>query len=376
MRSVSIRRMVAAVALSVIATPMLSRQASAATLLSATPISGAPAGAHAFAVRYRSIGFDGRPARITGLLIEPAGAPPRGGRPVVAWAHGTTGISEACAPSEAAGRFAQIAGLDAMLRRGWVVVATDYAGLGSPGPHPYLVADATARAVIDSVRAARDHGAAGPRFAVWGLSQGGHAALVSGERARALAPELTLVGTAAAAPPTDLRANFGAKSKPTTRGVLIAFASASWAQVYDAPLATLGRPHTVRLIERLARICALGQGAKLGTMLGAVALGRQVRNVDLANMDPWRGLLARNSADPRGVAGPLLIAQSEADEVVSAPVTRAYAHVACRAGAHVRWLGEASGDHGGTAARAAGTTVDWLADRFAGRVAPSDCERL
>lgn len=311
-----------------------------ATLVSATPIAGAPADAHAFAIRYRSTGYDGRPETLSGLLIEPAGAAPAEGRPVVAWAHGTTGISEGCAPSGAPGRFTQIPALADMLQRGWVVVATDYAGLGSPGPHPYLVADATARAVLGSVAAARDHrsGSAGARFAVWGLSQGGHAALVSAERARAMAPGLTLVGTAAAAPPTDLAANFGAGAKQTTRGVLVAFVAGSWSRVYGGPLATLGRPHTVRLIQRLSGICALGQGMKLGTMIGAVALGRQLRDVDAANLEPWAGLLARNSADPRGgaAAAPLLIARSEADEVVGPAITRNYARAACQAGARLR----------------------------------------
>ena len=38
---------------------------------------------------------------------------------------------------------------------GYAIAATDYPGLGTPGPHPYLVGDSEARAVIDSVRAAR-----------------------------------------------------------------------------------------------------------------------------------------------------------------------------------------------------------------------------
>ena len=348
---------------------------SAATLVSATPIAGAPPGSRAFAIEYASTDFRGRPNRVTGLLIEPTGPAPRGGRPVVAWEHGTTGILPACAPSGANGRFTQIAGLDAMVRRGWVVVATDYAGLGSPGPHPFLVADATARSVIDAVRAARDHASAqaGSRFALWGLSQGGHAALVSAERAARLAPGLTLVGTAAAAPPTDLKANFSAKGKATARGVLTAFASASWSEVYGAPLATLGPQHTVRLIERLSRVCALGQGARLGAIVGAVALGYQLRNVDVAHLAPWAGLLARNSADPRAIrAVPLLVAQSDADLIVSAPVTRAYVHAACAAGTRVRWV-PVSGEHGQTAEQSASVTIAWLADRFANRPAPSDC---
>ena len=68
-----------------------------------------------------------------------------------------------------------------MLDRGYVVAATDYPGLGTPEVHPYLVGTSEARAVLDSVRAARaiPEAAAGARFAVWGRSQGGQAALKS-----------------------------------------------------------------------------------------------------------------------------------------------------------------------------------------------------
>ena len=353
--------------------------ARAATLIAAQTISGAPAGAHAYLIHYRSVGYDGRANVLTGLLVEPDARAPDDGRPVVAWAHGTTGIAEGCAPSSAeAVRFAQIPALSAMIAHGWTIVAPDYAGLGSPGPHPYLVADATARAVLDSVRAARDHAprATSARFALWGLSQGGHAALVGAERARAYAPNLTLVGTAAAAPPTDLAANFGARGKPTARGVLTAFVASSWARVYGAPLATLGRPGTVRLVQRMARVCALGQGMKLGTIVGALAIGQALKRVDVPATPPWRDLLRLNSAEPRRIAGPLLIAQASADEIVAPSVTETFARAVCRAGTRVRWLPVDGGDHAHTAERTAVPTVDWLKDRFAGRSAPSDCGRF
>ena len=50
-----------------------------------------------------------------------------------------------------------ISGLADMLRQGYVVVATDYPGLGVPGMnHPYLIGVSEGRAVLNSVRAARD----------------------------------------------------------------------------------------------------------------------------------------------------------------------------------------------------------------------------
>ena len=71
---------------------------------------------------------------------------------------------------------------------------------------------------------------------------------------------------------------------------------------------------TVRLIQRMARVCALGQGMKLGTIVGALAIGQALKRVDVPAIPPWRDLLRLNSADPRRIAGPLLIAQASADE--------------------------------------------------------------
>jgi Secretory lipase len=176
------------------------------TLVRQEPIDGAPLGAAAYRVLYRSTGLKGEPIFVSGVVVAPQGDPPPGGRPIVAWAHPTSGITPRCAPSLAIFLFQQIQGLRSFVERGYVVAATDYPGLGTPGPHPYLVGDSEARAVIDAVRVAgtmRGVGG-GKRFTVWGHSQGGQAALFAGLIAKAYAPELTLLGVAAAAPATVL----------------------------------------------------------------------------------------------------------------------------------------------------------------------------
>src|ERR1022692_657118 len=131
---------------------------------------------------------------------------------VLSWAHRTTGVADICAPSrDAPGHpshiYVQIA--DAMLNlwvsRGWVVVKTDYQGLGTPGRHPYLVGAAAARDAVDIVVAARQlFPAIGRRWVVMGHSQGGHAALFAASLAQAgspgLDPGLDLAGAVAIAP--------------------------------------------------------------------------------------------------------------------------------------------------------------------------------
>src|SRR5271163_819050 len=171
------------------------------TIVRQEMIDGAPLGATTYRVLYRSTGLDNKPILVSGVVIVPPGDPPPGGRPIVAWAHPTSGVVPRCAPSLAIFLFEQIQGLRSFVRDGYVVAATDYPGLGTVGPHPYLVGVSEGRAVIDSVRVASHlpGSGGGNKFVVWGHSQGGQAALFTGILAKTYAPELELLGVVAAA---------------------------------------------------------------------------------------------------------------------------------------------------------------------------------
>ena len=348
------------------------------TLVAATPLAGAPGGAAAWRIRYRSLGTDNRPVTISGVVIVPAGPVPRGGRDIIAWTHGTSGVAEHCAPSDSPALWTSIAGLPDMLARGYVVVATDYQGLGNPGPHPYLAGPATGRAVLDSVRAAGGIARADSsgRYAVWGESQGGHAALWTGKTAAGYAPELKLVGIAAAAPPTDLTANLTGGANGPVRALLTAYTGASWSKTYNAPLSAITGPVGRDLITRLARNCVSLDGFKVRTQVGLVRLTAILRGVDISQSPPWAVLLRRNSATPEGLTMPVLIAQGGKDPIVAPAVTRDFANRLCRNNRNVRYLGVPDGDHITIAKRTSAATLDWLGDRFAARPAPNDCGRF
>ncbi|MFN7177055.1 MAG: lipase family protein, partial [Thermaurantiacus sp.] len=200
---------------------------------------GLPAGARAWRIRYETRDWQGRPTESTGMVIAPAGA--GASRPVLAWQHGTVGVTEPCAVSARPYRFTQVPALAEMMGRGWVVVATDYQGLGTPGPHAYLDPDSAGQAALDAVAAAGQlaEAGAGRRYALWGHSQGGHASLAAAERARERLSGHELVAVAAASPPTDLLANFAAAETPI-RSVHSSFAAKSWEAAYGYPLSTLG----------------------------------------------------------------------------------------------------------------------------------------
>jgi hypothetical protein len=75
-------------------------------------------------------------------------------RPVIAWAHGTTGIVPGCAPSVSV--FAGVPALDRVIAENWVYIATDYPGLGTPGGHAIWSAKMRARGARRDPRSAAD----------------------------------------------------------------------------------------------------------------------------------------------------------------------------------------------------------------------------
>ncbi len=159
-----------------------------------------------YRVMYHSQSLHGDDIAVTGLISVPTAPAPPGGRNIVSWAHGTTGLADECAPSKKPDVTSVGALAQPFFDEGDIVVATDYEGLGTPGVHPYIVGESEARGVIDIVRAARhlSFAQAGDRFVVWGHSQGGHAALFANQIASTWAPELHLLGTEAGAPATEL----------------------------------------------------------------------------------------------------------------------------------------------------------------------------
>lgn len=346
------------------------------TIIRAEAFPGAPAGADAYRILYRSTGLKGEPIAVSGLIVVPQGPAPAGGRPVVAWAHGTTGVARKCAPSLFPQSLTWIPGLADLLARGYVVAATDYPGLGTAGAHPYLIGESEARAVLDSVRAARNfrEAGAGTRFAVWGHSQGGHAALFTGIHARRYAPELRLAGVAAAAPATELGELFRAEYGGPIGKVLGAFAIWSWSKVYRIPLDNVVLERSTLVFERVAGFCNDTPRQVLRLVFAEQPLEREgFLAVDVTRAQPWQRIMSENTprALPAGV--PVFLAQGTADRVVRPAVTAEYMRILCANGSAVAFLPVPGGNHDASAEYGAGPAAAWIAGRFVGAPPPNNC---
>jgi acetyl esterase/lipase len=349
----------------------------AGTLIAAQPVDDAPANVRAWRIEYWTSGDRNQPIRVTGMVIAPKDRSRAGPRRVIAWTHGLIGIAKRCAPSLGNTNFTLIPALDDVVRRGYTVVAPDYPGLGSDMVHPVLVGAAEGKSTLDAVRAARGipEADAGSRFAVWGESQGGHAALWTGQLWSSYAPDLQLVGIAAIVPPTDLHRNFKEGSDARVRALLTAYTATSWSRYYGASMSILGPRSVQNVMTRLADNNCVNFDAKpkLGTIIGIVIAQRAIRNLDLGTKQPWGRLMRENSPSAAAIKAPALIATGTGDTIVAPAVVRDFARAACAAGKTVRFLSVPGGEHGTVARTEAQATLGWIDARFAGGRAPSNC---
>ncbi|MCH2019569.1 alpha/beta hydrolase [Acinetobacter pittii] len=156
---------------------------------------------------YKMLGQSGQEVQATSLVFTPNTPPPVGGWPIVVWAHGTTGVADACAPSKAALAESTKDLISKLLAAGYVVVAPDYEGLGTPGIHPFLNVKSEAFSITDAVVATRNYLLqrnllTSKKWLTVGHSQGGHAAL--GAAQYASRAQLDYKGTVAVAPASNL----------------------------------------------------------------------------------------------------------------------------------------------------------------------------
>ena len=356
----------------------------------------APAGAKAWKVLYRSTLHDGKAVAVSGLVIAPAGKPPKRGRPVIAWAHGTLGGARDCAPSipsnpaqnlasyySYTSRYPVDVGVPALtrfLRAGYVVTATDYQGQGTPGIHQYVVGATEAHSVLDSVKAAKQIAAtgAGNDVVTLGWSQGGGAAIFAGQSAAAsYARPLRVRGIAALAPAADIGPEFAGKTPPgpvspsspshdvvlelnVFRGLAAAYPELATESVVAPPGEPAFRALNVECTIHLADVVQ-----ELG-IDPATMLKRPIP-------PDWQRRLDENTAGDETTVAPVLLMQGTADTVVNPNGSTQYAGRACRFGQPIEYSVYPGATHQTIPFVSQDEYVRWIADRFARRVAPSNC---
>lgn len=325
-----------------------------------------PSAARAERMTYQTTGPHGLTPS-TGVLYLPAGEPPAGGWPVVAWAHGTVGDSSFDAPSVTGERPPMGDYVDSWLRQGYAVAAADYIGMGGPGVAPYLNCRAAAHAVIDSVRAAHQMSdALADKWAVVGLSQGGQAAMCTANLVGGYAPELDFRGAVANGVPSNIEtlAPLGGPWFPPG-GVLSGLTNFMTFTIAglrdsrpDVDVNSFLTPLGLELVDaaprmRYAEFGKLSSGHSVAEMLS--------RSLN----DPvLMGALTDYLAIPlTGYAEPIMIVQGAADTVVPIPLTLKLVADLNLAGTHPEFV-VVPGDHLATPMQAQPQAAAFVASAF------------
>lgn len=339
------------------------------TILKTEPLTIAGLHGSMYRVMYLSTSVKGDPIAVTGLLTVPDGSAPADGWPIVTWAHGTTGLADACTPSLKPEEFTTFA--NALLDAGYLVTASDFEGLGTPGRHPYIAGHSEAYGTLDIVKAAQvfpDINAS-RNYVIWGHSQGGHAAMFAGHDAEDYAPDLELKGVVAGAPPSQLLLINAALQQSPFKSY-IAMAAAGLNAAYgdtEAPLDKVLTADGLAFLANVDTMCA-GDLHKAATGIDFTKL----QLADPATVPAWNELLKNN--DPASftspIPDPLLIIHGGNDEQIPVVSSAALFGQLCAIGQVAqRWVFDGQ-SHAGVIAPSLPSMLTWIGDRFAGAPMP------
>jgi pimeloyl-ACP methyl ester carboxylesterase len=329
-----------------------------------------PKGATAVRILYHSLDATGQDVATSGVVLIPAGAPPPQGWPVIAWAHGTSGVARLCAPSAMKDVYYGDEGLMPMVAAGFAVVATDYHGLGTEGPHQYVNKVAQAHDVVYSIPAARSAvSSLGSKWVVDGHSQGGLAAWGVAEAEHDLKDPgyLGAVSVAGVAREVDF---FSHLSDTPGVGFYLAFMAAGIHARYPE-----FNPHDLlsdNILEHYDEVTTkgcfyYGYATYAATPSGTLLRPKWEKNV-------WvHRFFAGNTVASAPIGGPLLVIAGEADQTVPIAGVRIAVQQMCAARQLVTFRSYPGLDHDPTMEKSTPDQLEWIRARFAGKPAASNC---
>lgn len=374
-------------------------------------------GAEAWKIAYISSDVNNKPTMATALVVAPSS--PGVDRPIIAWAHGTTGTAQNNGPSQQENpavplnEYFLIGGnsstdygmpaLEKFIHAGYVVVSTDYQGLGGGGRHQYAVAVTNGRDVINSVRAVSSEklGGAGKVSVAYGWSQGGGAVLSMASDRDYIAQKGTasddlifkgFVGLA----PYDIAVEIGDQPmNQTTADKIMGALSARFS------LDMLGFAHYI--MSLWGTQAAYPEQLKLTDVFtdeGAATINEILSNkgvhvtVDTlrfnfgdnfksllrpapTNTIAWVNALKKSSVAPVKPMAPVIIYFGTKDTAVPITMGKLYQEKMCALGAEVERVqlpGEQS--HYSTPGAAEPLFIQWIADRLADKPVLNSCKTI
>ena len=337
-----------------------------------------PEGATAVRILYHSLDADNHDVATSGVVLIPAGKAPAEGWPVIAWAHGTSGVAQKCAPSLQKDVYYGEEGLMPMVRAGFAVVATDYHGLGTNGRHQYVNKLAQSNDVIYSVTAARKAvPSLGKKWVVDGHSQGGLAAWGVAEAETNL-NDPDYLGAVSVAGALQLQQALTEMGSGHAGAASFYLPFMAYAASASSTTGTRFNPADILTGSALKKYADVTRN---GCWFYAYA----------SFLDSWsEKLLQKNWNDSPGlqhlfevdqlaelpVSKPLFVIGGEADLSVPFPMLKAVAQKACQKGVQLTFRSYPGLDHDPVMSDSVVDQLAWIKSRFAGVPATNSCSDL
>ena len=374
-------------------------------------------GAQAWKIAYISSDVAGRKTIATGTLLAPVGPAPKEGRPILAWAHGTTGSAQNCGPSQvidptrALNQYFLpdgdswtdfgIPNGQEFIDQGYVVVATDYQGLGGGGKHQYAVAQTNGRDAIDSARAASSmkEVGAGKKTIIYGWSQGGGATIAAASlpdyqvQKGTAADNLQYLGFVALAPEdVAIMLSNAPADEASAKKLMNGFTQANISNVFLFGHYVMGLWGTQAAFPELKLTDVLtDEGAKVVDKLSrnkcmhvmtdtySFAYGDQYKSLiksEPSNALAWVKAFVDGSVKPVVPTAPVIIYWGTKDTAVPPVMHELYQKQMCKMGANVGRIqlpGEQT--HFSTPGVSAPMYLQWVKDRVAGKPITNACPK-
>ncbi len=340
---------------------------------STDPLFGSPdATVTAWQILYRSTSATGLPVAVSGTVLIPSASDTGHSSPIVAYGTGTVGIDDSCAISRALedGTYYEVATVKAILDAGFVVVATDYEGLGTPGDHPYLVNISLGHALLDSLRAVLQIPELGldkeSRLGVMGYSEGGGAAAAAAELCSSYAPELDIEAVVAGGVPADPR-----RIAALSDGQVV-FAAVFLATIgFDAAYPELALDS---YLNDVGRSTVASARSECIASVGPLLIGHRMSEYTTTNplvAVPYVDRFEVNRLGKLAPRMPVYLYHGENDEMIPIEVARSLRDEYCSLGASVTWIEYPVSEHFLTSTLVYPDAIAWLSDRFHGKRLPS-----
>jgi pimeloyl-ACP methyl ester carboxylesterase len=303
------------------------------------------------------------------VVLVPPGTAPQGGWPVIAWAHGTSGVAQPCAPSLMKDLYYGTPVLTAMLTGGFAVVATDYRGLGTAGPTMYGSKQAQALDVIYAMPAAR---AAVPELGRhWvadGHSQGGFTTWGVAELESQVKDDgyLGAISVAGAFQVDELMQTLNQGEGAFYLAYIASGIQGRFPAFRPEDLLSHGP------MQLYSRVTAQGCWYYAHALYKDIPKGTTLKEgwKDNVLVKKW---VKENNEGVIRISKPLLVLAGEADRTIPIEGVRRIVQRACRAGSALTFKSYPGLDHSPVMVESLPYQLEWIRERLAGTRAASTC---